>query len=311
MWWRRRSNGRLSTDVNGDGDRPPPTATRRLREQLSRLGTVLLLLVLAAPLSQMHLIASDRGREGPSRSGSTVVVTVDGVEVIINDAVLAEEVMSLFGGGQGRMGRRHEPPAFHWLSSHSFVLQWVGALLFGVMVPAGIAVAQHIQESVQERRLMEHCRRGRVPLEKNLLQLSLALSRFKWEIREGDWDDDIDRRGDNKLGGDSRDVGPRSSSGDDAAYRALLVPPPGSPWVKRQESRSVGLRKVYGTCSICLETYKVNDVIVWSSNEECRDVFHERCITFWLSKKRKNDATCPCCRQPFIDKVLRSQAGFR
>merc|ERR1711982_125903 len=44
--------------------------------------------------------------------------------------------------------------------------------------------------------------------------------------------------------------------------------------------------------------YKVNDVIVWSSNKKCLDVFHASCIESWFHQKK--NYSCPCCRQDFV-----------
>jgi hypothetical protein len=46
-------------------------------------------------------------------------------------------------------------------------------------------------------------------------------------------------------------------------------------------------------CSICLETYKVNDKII---NLDCSHSFHKDCLKIWLSKNN----TCPQCRENII-----------
>eukprot|EP00980_Cylindrotheca_fusiformis_P003419 scaffold763_cov98-Cylindrotheca_fusiformis.AAC.4 len=45
-------------------------------------------------------------------------------------------------------------------------------------------------------------------------------------------------------------------------------------------------------CSICLELYKAGDTICVSKSPDCDHVFHEECISAWLST---NDH-CPLCR---------------
>jgi hypothetical protein len=46
-------------------------------------------------------------------------------------------------------------------------------------------------------------------------------------------------------------------------------------------------------CVICLEPFRVNDIVAWSRQfEECQHVFHRDCIESWL---RKQD-DCPSCR---------------
>ena len=54
-------------------------------------------------------------------------------------------------------------------------------------------------------------------------------------------------------------------------------------------------------CAICLDSYKVNDSIVWSKNTSCPHVFHSVCIEPWLCEKRNK--CCPTCRQNYIENV--------
>jgi len=54
-----------------------------------------------------------------------------------------------------------------------------------------------------------------------------------------------------------------------------------------------------GECAICLSTYKVGDVLLWSQNNECNHCFHRDCILTWLMKKQSVE--CPCCRREFLD----------
>lgn len=49
-------------------------------------------------------------------------------------------------------------------------------------------------------------------------------------------------------------------------------------------------------CAICLDPYKVDDIIVWSSSPDCRHVFHQECLVEGLSRARSSEAPCPCCR---------------
>jgi Ring finger domain len=61
-------------------------------------------------------------------------------------------------------------------------------------------------------------------------------------------------------------------------------------------------------CCICLEPYRVGDVVAWSNNtsEECLHVFHKDCIYQWLENLKHDE--CPSCRtvilqphDPFAD----------
>ena len=76
-------------------------------------------------------------------------------------------------------------------------------------------------------------------------------------------------------------------------------------------------------CAICLDSYDVDDKIVWSNNPECQHVFHHACLLDYymtmVKKKRSNNSntnnntteqeqqsekvqttSCPCCRQDFF-----------
>ena len=55
-------------------------------------------------------------------------------------------------------------------------------------------------------------------------------------------------------------------------------------------------------CAICLESYRVDDVIVWSANVNCSHVFHEKCMQNWIMKRFKPD--CPMCRQTFVNMTM-------
>lgn len=51
-------------------------------------------------------------------------------------------------------------------------------------------------------------------------------------------------------------------------------------------------------CNICLDMFKVGDVVAHSSHSACTHVFHENCILSWLVTKQ--NPLCPCCRQQFV-----------
>jgi len=56
--------------------------------------------------------------------------------------------------------------------------------------------------------------------------------------------------------------------------------------------------RVPNSCSICLDGYGPGETVVWSSNPECRHVFHEDCILRWMMTNR--EPVCPNCRQNFV-----------
>jgi hypothetical protein len=82
----------------------------------------------------------------------------------------------------------------------------------------------------------------------------------------------------------------------------------GSPAVTEEEDDDV--------CHICLDSFEVGDVVMWSRHRKsrccsssntnsdaksclgCRHVFHQECLMPWLMEKRENE--CPSCRAPFI-----------
>jgi hypothetical protein len=59
---------------------------------------------------------------------------------------------------------------------------------------------------------------------------------------------------------------------------------------------------VPNACAICLESYKPDETVVWSSNIDCSHAFHQDCILDYAVnlKKVKDNVPCPCCRQDFM-----------
>jgi hypothetical protein len=68
-------------------------------------------------------------------------------------------------------------------------------------------------------------------------------------------------------------------------------------------------RAVPNACAICLEAYKPEETVVWSSNIDCSHAFHQDCILDYLVKlKVKDTVPCPCCRQDFMGKSCSAEA---
>jgi len=66
-------------------------------------------------------------------------------------------------------------------------------------------------------------------------------------------------------------------------------------------SSSRQLRPVEPICAICLESYRVGDVVVWSMNKGCKHVFDRDCLLDYLMKHQDGEsAPCPCCRKVFL-----------
>jgi len=67
-----------------------------------------------------------------------------------------------------------------------------------------------------------------------------------------------------------------------------------------------GPRHVPISCAICLDSYEVDDLVVWNSCDgKCPHAFHESCISMWCIRKieenpRCESVLCPCCRQAFV-----------
>jgi hypothetical protein len=60
-------------------------------------------------------------------------------------------------------------------------------------------------------------------------------------------------------------------------------------------------RMVSNCCAVCLEEYAIDDIVVWSCNQQCKHAFHQECILEWLNKVQDGGTPCPCCRQEFTD----------
>lgn len=57
--------------------------------------------------------------------------------------------------------------------------------------------------------------------------------------------------------------------------------------IAQQHEQSCCLRSVDTSCCICLEPYKIRDIICWSSNPACSHVFHQDCIINWFMSSTK------------------------
>jgi len=69
---------------------------------------------------------------------------------------------------------------------------------------------------------------------------------------------------------------------------------------------SNGYKTRSSECAICLDSYMIDDVIVWSENTSCSHVFHEKCILPWLCLNKDN--CCPSCRQDFIPNMNQEES---
>jgi hypothetical protein len=109
----------------------------------------------------------------------------------------------------------------------------------------------------------------------------------------------------------------------------VVVPVPGElrhDLLGEAEART--LREVPNGCAICLSPFDVEDRVTWSSNRDCKHIFHHDCILDWFKssgrrhcrRRRRGEQQgdilnytnnpllkitrfpkhCPCCRQDFI-----------
>jgi hypothetical protein len=49
-------------------------------------------------------------------------------------------------------------------------------------------------------------------------------------------------------------------------------------------------------CPICMDSFKLDEIVSWSPNENCSHVFHHECIKEWLVRH----GTCPIDREVFL-----------
>ena len=60
-------------------------------------------------------------------------------------------------------------------------------------------------------------------------------------------------------------------------------------------------------CTICLETYSIDDIIAYSKNVNCNHVFHKTCIIEWIQNSTHTcieDEECPICRSKYYYGLL-------
>ena len=70
------------------------------------------------------------------------------------------------------------------------------------------------------------------------------------------------------------------------------------------------------TCVICLEAFRVGDVVAWSrgttlesATEMCNHVFHKECIIGWLMHSTEMHDFCPSCRAPIVQEEQDGGSG--
>lgn len=57
--------------------------------------------------------------------------------------------------------------------------------------------------------------------------------------------------------------------------------------------------RVPNRCTVCTESYKTGETVVWSHDAECRHVFHRNCLIDYLLNVNGEDTPCPVCRRNF------------
>lgn len=103
------------------------------------------------------------------------------------------------------------------------------------------------------------------------------------------------------LDHDCDDIDNNDGEDDDATIDSdsvvLRIPSRAMPLTTRLNNRDT----VPIVCAICLEKFKVNDELAFSSNHKCSHVFHLDCITEYIGKTKGAEKPCPCCRQWFLN----------
>jgi Ring finger domain len=78
------------------------------------------------------------------------------------------------------------------------------------------------------------------------------------------------------------------------------------PTLPVRENDGCSVRLLSDPCAVCLQQYQVGDTVVWSPNDECRHVFHRRCLLRWLIHQTSDsDFPCAVCRQPYCREIAR------
>lgn len=88
----------------------------------------------------------------------------------------------------------------------------------------------------------------------------------------------------------SNDILPTADETDgeeDSVRNSCLILP--------RSEKHYGTTHVPGNCVICLDSYRPNDVVVWSSNPDCQHAFHRDCALRYLIRIHKKVAMTPCC----------------
>lgn len=174
---------------------------------------------------------------------------------------------------------RNSPPLGHW----SIVIPWVISLLLGFVVPCVLVVYNHIERRRQGlgldddewfSKMDRKLRRKR-----RLARVTRALQNHKRILTQNDFSDK-----------------PKAEDGC-----TLNLPKAGV----RADGIEGEMREVETRCTVCLGQYIPGDSVVWSINSSCCHVFHEECISSWLSRKRRQQ--CPCCRRPFLNTGKKEQ----
>jgi len=74
---------------------------------------------------------------------------------------------------------------------------------------------------------------------------------------------------------------------------------------KDEKYQGGGFGPVVACCAICLEDYRVGEVVVWSCapHSECPHVYHRDCMVEYLIRYRggADGSPCPSCRRNYLD----------
>lgn len=159
------------------------------------------------------------------------------------------------------------------------------------------------------------------------------------EHDDDDESDDIEMQRPKNKNDDDENRDPRHHQQRRITKRTVYLPPPGQP-LKAFETPAVASAVLHASdkklgrsdgCAVCLNPFEANQTLSWSSNPECRHVFHHRCLLEWFeavgtkaflvaeTHRREDDdeaietrttilakricgfpTQCPCCRRDYF-----------
>jgi len=176
------------------------------------------------------------------------------------------------------------------------ILPWFCSLCIGVIIPL-----LHLYIYHRRRRFYLNINnRSSVAFEK--IKVCDGLRLYKKVLQEMDIVTTTDNLGEEEKREDRSSTCNNYPSSEKQTtttnYSIIMLPQPGIKITEIKKPEHLRLVSSSTCCAICLMSYNVNDTVVWSSNKNCHDIYHESCLTSWFHQKK--NFSCPCCRQDFV-----------